>query len=168
MKWNITTQERNTLVETHLGCIWWTINKNRRLISAAGLEDDDVFQQLAIRMIRAVENYDPDKGKDLEQHIFAQLQYEVLNCKDAAKLYGIKGAPYGARDLTVSLLPGTIRLFAFLGLWAFFSDLAGAFDYKERRKPREVQGENPDRRPSRTSREGPGPSGRAENHRRRS
>lgn len=95
--------ERNALVETHLGCIWWTINKNRRLISAAGLDDEDVFQQLAIRMIRAVENYDPDKGKDLEQHIFAQLQYEVLNCKDAAKLYGIKGAPYGARDLTVSL-----------------------------------------------------------------
>ena len=102
-KWTITTQERNALVETHLGCIWWTINKNRRLISAAGLDDEDVFQQLAIRIIRAVENYDPDKGKDLEQHIFAQLQYEVLNCKDAAKLYGIKGAPYGARDLTVSL-----------------------------------------------------------------
>lgn len=103
MEGTITTQERNALVETHLGCIWWTINKNRRLISAAGLDDEDVFQQLAIRMIRAVENYDPDKGKDLEQHIFAQLQYEVLNCKDAAKLYGIKGAPYGARDLTVSL-----------------------------------------------------------------
>ena len=103
LKWTITTQERNALVETHLGCIWWTINKNRRLISAAGLDDEDVFQQLAIRMIRAVENYDPDKGKDLEQHIFAQLQYEALNCKDAAKLYGIKGAPYGARDLTVSL-----------------------------------------------------------------
>lgn len=103
LKWSITTQERNALVETHLGCIWWTINKNRRLIVAAGLDDDDVFQQLAVRMIRAVENYDPDKGKDLEQHIFAQLQYEVLNCKDAAKVYGIKGAPYGARDLTVSL-----------------------------------------------------------------
>lgn len=103
MKWSITTQERNALVETHLGCIWWTINKNRRLISAVGLDDEDVFQQLAIRMIRAVENYDPDKGKDLEQHIFAQLQYEVLNCKDAAKVYGIKGAPYDARGLTVSL-----------------------------------------------------------------
>ena len=103
LKWSITTQERNALVETHLGCIWWTINKNRRLINAVGLDDEDVFQQLAIRMIRAVENYDPDKGKDLEQHIFAQLQYEVLNCKDAAKVYGIKGAPYGARGLTVSL-----------------------------------------------------------------
>ena len=44
-----------------------------------------------------------DVYKRQEQHIFAQLQYEVLNCKDAAKLYGIKGAPYGARDLTVSL-----------------------------------------------------------------
>lgn len=103
VKWKITTQERNALVEAHLGCIWWTINKNRRLISAVGLEDDDVFQQLAIRMIRAIENFDPDKGKDLEQHIFAQLQYEVLNCKDAARVYGIKGAPYGARDLVVSM-----------------------------------------------------------------
>lgn len=27
LKWSITTQERNALVETHLGCIWWTINK---------------------------------------------------------------------------------------------------------------------------------------------
>jgi hypothetical protein len=103
VKWNITTQERNALVEEHLGAIWWTINKNRTLIRATGLDDEDVFQQLAIRMIRAVENYDPDKGKDLEQHIFAQLQYEVLNCKDAVKLYGLKGAPYGARDLVVSL-----------------------------------------------------------------
>lgn len=38
LKWTITTQERNALVETHLGCIWWTINKNRRLISAAAWE----------------------------------------------------------------------------------------------------------------------------------
>lgn len=103
VKWKITAQERNALVEAHLGCIWWTINKNRRLISAVGLEDDDVFQQLAVRMIHAIENFDPDKGKDLEQHIFAQLQYEVLNCKDAARVYGIKGAPYGARDLVVSM-----------------------------------------------------------------
>ena len=55
LKWTITTQERNALVETHLGCIWWTINKNRRLISAAGLDDEDVFQQLAIRPA-----YDPE------------------------------------------------------------------------------------------------------------
>lgn len=103
VKWKITPQERNALVEAHLGCIWWTINKNRTLIRATGLDDEDVFQQLAIRMIRAVENFDPEKGKDLEQHIFAQLQYEVLSCKDAAKLYGLKGTPYGARDLTVSL-----------------------------------------------------------------
>lgn len=28
------------------------------------------------------------------------------------------------------LLPGMVRVFAFMGLWTFFSDLAGAFDYK--------------------------------------
>lgn len=65
------------------------------------------------------------------------------------------------------LFPGAIQLFTFLALWVLFSWLAGAFDYTtaERRKPREVQAENPDRRPGRTSRKGPGPSGRAENHR---
>ena len=110
MKWSITTQERNALVESHLGCIWWTINKNRRLIAAADLEDDDVFQQLAVRMIRAIQNYDPDKGKDLEQHIFAQLQYEILNCKDAAKRYGLKGAPlWGAGPGRVPGSPGGRR-----------------------------------------------------------
>ena len=67
----------------------------------------------------------------------------------------------------VPLLPGTIRLFAFLGLWAFFSDLAGAFDYTEpeRRKPREVRREDPVARTGRTSRQSPCPSGRAKNYR---
>ena len=167
LKWTITTQERNALVETHLGCIWWTINKNRRLISAAGLDDEDVFQQLAIRMIRAVENYDPDKGKDLEQHIFAQLQYEVLNCKDAAKLYGIKGAVGAIEQDIVPLFPGMVRVFALMALWVLFCNLAGAFDYTEpeRRKPREVRREDPVARTGRTSRQSPCPSGRAKNYR---
>lgn len=62
------------------------------------------------------------------------------------------------------LLAGTVRTFLFMGLWVLFSYLAGAFDYttEERRKPREVQPEDPDARSSWTSREGPGPSGRAE------
>lgn len=52
------------------------------------------------------------------------------------------------------LLPGAVRI------------LAGAFDYsQERSEPREVQRENPDARPGRTGREGPGPSGRAKNYR---
>lgn len=76
------------------------------------------------------------------------------------------GTVDGIENDTIPLLPGMIQTFAFMGLWILFSHLAGAFDYpQERSEPREVQRENPDARPGRTGREGPGPSGRAKNHR---
>ena len=78
-------------------------------------------------------------------------------------MLGIVG---GIENDTIPLLPGMIQTFAFMGLWVLFSYLAGAFDYsQERSEPREVQRENPDARPGRTGREGPGPSGRAKNYR---
>lgn len=76
------------------------------------------------------------------------------------------GTVGGIENDTIPLLPGMIQTFAFMGLWVLFSHLAGAFDYpQERSEPREVQRENPDARPGRTGREGPGPSGREKNHR---
>ena len=76
------------------------------------------------------------------------------------------GTVGGIENDTIPLLPGMIQTFAFMGLWVLFSHLAGAFDYpQERSEPREVQRENTDARPGRTGREGPGPSGRAKNHR---
>lgn len=76
------------------------------------------------------------------------------------------GTVGGIENDTIPLLPGMIQTFAFMGLWVLFSYLAGAFDYsQERSEPREVQRENPDARPGRTGREGPGPSGRAKNYR---
>ena len=57
-------------------------------------DEGDVYQQLAIRLIKAVAGYDPDKG-NLQQHIFAQLKYELLNCKAAFRLCGMTGAPRG-------------------------------------------------------------------------
>lgn len=76
------------------------------------------------------------------------------------------GTVGGIENDTIPLLPGMIQTFAFMGLWVLFSHLAGAFDYpQERSEPREVQRENPDARPGRTGREGPGPSGRTKNHR---
>ncbi len=35
-----------------------------------------MYQQLALRLIRAVMSYDPEKS-NLEQHIFAQLRMEL-------------------------------------------------------------------------------------------
>ena len=97
---NYTIAQRNALVEKYLWCIDTVIRKNRPLMRAARLEYDDVYQQLALRLIKAVTGFDPQKGT-LQQHIFAQLKYELLNCKSACRLCGLTGAPkeYRKRDM---------------------------------------------------------------------
>ena len=94
--------ERNRIVEEHLHCIDTVIGQNWPLIRATRLERDDVYQQLAIRLIRCVEGFDPAKGK-LKQHIEAQLQYELLNCKNSYRRYGLTGAPRDLRGAVISL-----------------------------------------------------------------
>ena len=102
MKNNYSVAERNRIVEENLHCIDSTIRRNRVLMKAAHLDYDDVYQQLAVRLIHAVAGFDPAKGS-LEQHIYAQLQYEMLNCKDSRRRYGLTGAPYDLRGAVVSL-----------------------------------------------------------------
>lgn len=92
MKNNYSLAQRNALVEANLWCIDAVIRENRPLMRAARLEYDDVYQQLAVRLIKAVAGFDSEKGR-LEQHIFAQLKYELLSCKSARRLCGMTGTP---------------------------------------------------------------------------
>lgn len=92
MKNNYSIAQRNAVVEKHLWCIDSVIRQNRPLMKAAKLDYDDVYQQLALRLIRAVAGFDPDKGA-LEQHIFAQLKFELLSCKRPYRLCGMTGLP---------------------------------------------------------------------------
>ena len=89
---NISYELRNRVVEEHLPCIDTVIRQNWTLIKAARLERDDVYQQLAVRLIRCVDTFDPTKG-ELKKHIYAQLKYELLNCKEVRRLTGIIDAP---------------------------------------------------------------------------
>lgn len=98
----ITVQERNDLVEQYLWCIDTVIHQNRLLLELAHLDHDDVYQDLAMRLIRAVAGFDPQKGQ-LKQHIFCQLEYELLTCKSAWKRYGFTDAPYDLRGAVVSV-----------------------------------------------------------------
>ena len=102
---NYSLTQRNELVEKYLWCIDTVIRKNRPLMRTAQLEYDDVYQQLALRLIKAVAGFprtrsDPQKGT-LQQHIFAQLKYELLNCKSACRLCGLTSAPkeYRKKDM---------------------------------------------------------------------
>ena len=92
MKNNYSIAQRNAIVEANLWCIDSVIRQNRPLMRAARLE----YQQLALRLIKAVAGYDPEKGR-LEQHIFAQLKYELLSCKSAYRLCGMTGTPHSFR-----------------------------------------------------------------------
>jgi hypothetical protein len=102
MKNNYSISQRNQIVEAHLWCIDAVMKHNVQVIKTARLDRDDVYQQLAVRLIKAVAGYDPDKGK-LRQHIFAQLQYELLSCKNIRQLTGFTGAPDDLRGKIVSI-----------------------------------------------------------------
>ena len=92
MKNNYSLAERNRIVEEYLPYVDQVIRRNRGLMRAARLEYDDVYQQLSLRLIRAVSPYDPDKG-ELGAHIWAQLRFELLNCKAPRRLYGMTDLP---------------------------------------------------------------------------
>lgn len=64
----LTIAKRNQIVAEHLWCIDSAIRKNLTLMRVARLDREDVYQNLAVRLICAVELYDPDKpgGKTLE------------------------------------------------------------------------------------------------------
>lgn len=88
--------QRNTLVENHLWCIDSVMKQNYSLIKAAHLDWDDVYQSLALRLIRAVERYNPDmeNGRSLKNYIFMSLRYEMRTCSSARTQYGFRDAPH--------------------------------------------------------------------------
>ena len=87
-------------------CEWWYFSRPAVSLSNIAIIDvykRQVYQQLALRLIKAVAGFDPQKGT-LQQHIFAQLKYELFNCKSAYRICGLTGAPKDyRRDDMVSL-----------------------------------------------------------------
>ena len=98
----LSIEERNELVVSHIDCIDRVMRRNRLLIQAAHLDRDDVYQNLAIRLIHAVERYQPGP-MSMKSYITMQLRYELLNCKSAKTMYGFHSAPYDLRNASVSL-----------------------------------------------------------------
>lgn len=86
---NLSIDQRNALVEQYLWCIDSVMWQNGSLIRAAHLDREDVYQSLAVRLIRAVELYDPDKksGGSLKGYIFMSLCYEMRSCSNARTQY---------------------------------------------------------------------------------
>lgn len=77
MKNNISIAERNRIVEQNLSCIDEVLKSHRKMIRRAHLDFDDLYQDLAIRLICAVGNCDPENG-DLGQTIRCELREELF------------------------------------------------------------------------------------------
>ena len=99
---HLSVEERNQIVTTYLWCIDCVIHQNYTLIQAAHLDRDDVYQALALRLIRAVELYKPGP-KSLKSYIFTRLKYELLSCKSSKSRFGFSAAPYNLQDAVISL-----------------------------------------------------------------
>lgn len=86
-------EKRNQIVEQYLWCIDVVIRKNYALIAGAHLDRQDVYQALAVRLIRAVDGYDPKKGKSLKVHIFAQRNMKCFPAEAPRQSLGSQMRP---------------------------------------------------------------------------
>jgi hypothetical protein len=91
------TENIDQLYEEHKKLITKTIWRNRALLKALRLEDEDVSQQLAIVMLSAIRKFNPDRSSSLAAHIRYTLQYEILNIKRRHKPHGVTGIPKGVK-----------------------------------------------------------------------
>lgn len=83
------TITRNNIFMEHVDLINRTMRRHRLLLYALHLDRDDVYQELAIAALRAIDSFDPSRSDSVEVHIWAKLQYAVLNIKQKHKPYGL-------------------------------------------------------------------------------
>ena len=93
MKKLYNVSERNRIVEDHLHCIDGVMKKNAKAIKAARLDPEDVYQQLALRLIEAVDSFSGEEDR-LQAYILEQLQEELRACFKSGRMYGIMETPH--------------------------------------------------------------------------
>lgn len=89
----MTMEDRNYLFEEKEYLVNVTMNKHHRLLRACRMEDDDVYQELSLRLLEALDKYDAAKCPNIDAYLTLQLRYRLLNMRACGKLTGIPGAP---------------------------------------------------------------------------
>lgn len=83
---------RNDLLTENL---WWVrtiISRNMLLIRALRLDYDDVFQDLCIVALKAIDNFDPNRSDSIATHVMSRMQYEIKNLKRRYIPHGMTAA----------------------------------------------------------------------------
>lgn len=95
--------ERNEIFMDNEGMIWRVMRRNWPLINAMRLDRDDVYQELALTALNAIETFDPMRSACIQAHIWMQLQYAVLTIKRQYRPCGLTGFGKQPRPVVVSL-----------------------------------------------------------------
>ena len=93
---------RNEIFLENEGMIRRVMRRNWPLICAMRLDRDDVYQELAIAALNAIDTFDPTRSECIRAHIWMKLQYAVLDIKRQYRPCGITGQNK-VRTVVVSL-----------------------------------------------------------------
>ena len=96
--------QHNAVVEQYLWCIGTVMAQYVAWMQAEPIDPDDVYQSLAVCLIRAVNSYDPRKGY-LKEYIFSQLKREMVRVRSTQVVYGLTQAP---ANIGSTIVPFTI------------------------------------------------------------
>jgi len=77
----MTTEDRNYLFEEKAYLVNATMNRYNTLVRACHMEDEDVYQQLSLRLLCAIGEYDPAAYPEWDAYLTGQLYDELLNMK---------------------------------------------------------------------------------------
>ena len=103
---NMTHSERNSLFTEKEPLIRMTMCKHSLLIYFCRMDRNDVYQELAIRLIESLDKFDAAKCKNLDAYLMQQLRYRLLHMRDNKERFGISGAPQkGFSMLSLEALP---------------------------------------------------------------
>ena len=78
------------------------VEKYAAFMQTEPVDPDDVYQSLAVRLIRAVNSYDPCKGY-LKEYILSQLKREMVRVRSTQTVYGLTQAPANIGSAIVPL-----------------------------------------------------------------
>ena len=84
------TITRNHIFMEHIDLINRTLRRHRLLLYALHLELDDIYQELAIAALQAIDTFDDRRCDSVSVHIWSKLQYAILTIKRNNQPHGLK------------------------------------------------------------------------------
>ena len=74
----MTITQRNTIFDEYMNIIRYTVNRHKSMLKALRMESEDLAQELAICLLKAIERYDDTRGAKPSTYYFKALRYGVL------------------------------------------------------------------------------------------